>query len=99
MASTRIAPGVLDDFDRIAAHLAKHGVADASSRLAAIISTLGILTDNPLVGRRYRDELWELVIGRGARGYVTCYRYLPVLDVVMILDIRAQREAGYVCID
>jgi len=36
-----------------------------------------------------------LVIGRDATGYVALYRYLSEFDTVLILAIRAQREAGY----
>ena len=37
----------------------------------------------------------ELVIGRGAHGYVGLYRYIPEIDTVFLLAIRSQREAGY----
>jgi toxin ParE1/3/4 len=37
----------------------------------------------------------ELVIGRGSRGYVALYRYVPEMDIVFILALRSQREAGY----
>jgi len=38
----------------------------------------------------------ELVIGRGAVGYMALYRYVAGIDTVFVLVIRAQREAGYV---
>jgi len=37
----------------------------------------------------------ELVIGKGTRGYVALYRYVPTLDTVFVLAIRGQRDAGY----
>ena len=37
----------------------------------------------------------ELVIGRGTRGYVALYRYVPALDTVFVLAVQAQREAGF----
>lgn len=37
----------------------------------------------------------ELIIGRGSRGYVALYRYVPEIDTVFVLAIRSQREAGY----
>jgi toxin ParE1/3/4 len=33
--------------------------------------------------------------GRGSRGYVALYRYVPEVDTVFLLAIRSQREAGY----
>lgn len=39
--------------------------------------------------------LRELVIGKRARGYVALYRYVAEIDVVFVLAIRSQREAGW----
>lgn len=50
---------------------------------------------DPLIGRRVRADLRELVIGRRAHGYVALYRYVAELDTVFVLAIRAQKEAGY----
>ena len=36
-----------------------------------------------------------LVLSRGRHGYIAKYRWLPVEDVVLILAVRHQREAGY----
>lgn len=91
----RLAPAVLDDFDRIVEHLHQYEVEAADARVAAIISALDVLADNPLIGRPVGDDRRELLIGRGSRGYVALYRYLPVLDIALVLAVRAQREAGY----
>jgi hypothetical protein len=37
----------------------------------------------------------ELVIGRGARGYVALYRYVTRIETAFELAIRHPREAGY----
>lgn len=95
MASVRLAPGVLDDLDRIVDHLHQHEVEDAEARVEQIISALDVLSDNPLVGRPAGDDRRELVIGRDSRGYVALYRYLRVIDTTLVLAIRAQREGGY----
>ena len=63
--------------------------------MKGITSAVGILEDNPLVGKPAKDGLRELVIGRGANGYVALYRYLEEIDTVFVLAIRGQREAGY----
>ncbi|MBS7455726.1 type II toxin-antitoxin system RelE/ParE family toxin [Coralloluteibacterium stylophorae] len=95
MARVRLAPGVFDDLDRIVEHLHQHDVETADVRGAQIISALDVLADNPLIGRPAGDDRRELLIGRDGPGYVALYRYLSVLDTVLVLAIRAQREAGY----
>jgi toxin ParE1/3/4 len=95
VARVRLAPGVIDDLDRIVSHLQHHEVEAAEARVAEILSAFDVIADNPLIGRPVDDERRELVIGRGSHGYVALYRYLPVIDTALILAIRAQREAGY----
>jgi plasmid stabilization system protein ParE len=90
-----LAPEVGDDFDRILAHLLEQQVSNAASRVEDIIRAIDVLERNPLIGRPVRADLRELVIGRGARGYVALYRYVPELDTAFVLAIRGQKEAGY----
>ena len=66
-----------------------------SKRIAEILQAVQILVNNPLMGRPVRGGKRELVIGRGARGYVALYRYVPKIDTVFLLAVRSQREAGY----
>lgn len=95
MAAVRLAPGVIDDLDRIVDHLLRHEVAAAETRVAGIVSALDVLALNPQIGRPVGEDRRELVIGRDAQGYVALYRYLPVLDIALVLAIRGQQEAGY----
>jgi toxin ParE1/3/4 len=95
VARIDLAPEVADDFERIFEHLAQHDPDAASRRLPEIIEALSVLASNPLIGRPARNELRELVIGRRTKGYVALYRCLPDIDVVFVLAIRGQREAGY----
>jgi toxin ParE1/3/4 len=95
VAGVRLAPGVIEDLDRIVDHLHRHEVEGAEARVAEIISAFDVLTDNPLIGRPAGDDRRELLIGRGSHGYVALYRYLPMIDITLILAIRAQREGGY----
>jgi hypothetical protein len=37
----------------------------------------------------------ELILSRGHYGYIAKYRWLPDEDVVLILAVRHQLEAGY----
>ena len=48
-----------------------------------MLRALLILEAHPLIARRFDDHLRELVISRGKR------------DVVRVLALRHQREAGY----
>jgi toxin ParE1/3/4 len=87
---------VIDDFDRILEHLRQHESADGSGRIEGIVQAIDVLHDNPNIGRPVGDGLRELVIGRDTRGYVALYRYLVEWDLVTVLAVRSQREAGYV---
>jgi len=89
------APEVVDDFDRILEHLLEHEAADAVSRIQDIVAANDVLQRNPCLGRPAAGDNRELVIGRGARGYVALYRYADAIDTVLVLAIRGQREAGY----
>ena len=95
MSRIELAPEAGDDFDRILNHLIEHEAADAKSRIEDIMRAIDVLERNPLIGRRVRADLRELVIGRRARGYVALYRYVTELDRVFVLAIRGQKEAGY----
>ena len=95
MPRIELSPEVLDDFDRILDHLVEHEVADAPERIAAIVQAVDVLAHSPLIGRRAEGESRELIIGRDSRGYVALYRFDPVLDLVLVLGVRSQREAGY----
>lgn len=95
MTRVRLAPGVIEDLDRIVGHLHRHQIEGAEARAGEIISAFDVLADNPLIGRPAGDDQRELLIGRGTRGYVALYRYLPMIDIALILAIRAQREGGY----
>lgn len=91
----RLGAGVMEDLDRIAAWLRHHEVEDAETRADEIVSALDVLAGNPLIGRPVQQDRRELVMGRGSRGYVALYRYAAIADTVVVLAIRAQREAGY----
>ena len=95
MSRIELAPKIADDFDRILVHLAEYDAVNAPSRLQDIIAAIDVLERNPLIGRPDTAGNRELVIGRGARGYVALYRYAAAIDTVFILAVRSQREAGY----
>jgi plasmid stabilization system protein ParE len=96
MARIELAPEVLDDFDRIFDHIANFNVDSAPQRIEEITKAIDILETSPLIGRPVRSGATrELIIGRATHAYVALYRYLPDIDTVFVLAIRAQRESGY----
>lgn len=95
MSRIEFAPEITQDFDRILDHLAEHEVQDAVSRIQDIVAAIDVLERNPLIGRPTAGLNRELVIGRGARGYVALYRHAAEIDTVLVLAIRSQREGGY----
>lgn len=95
MPRIELAPEVLEDFDRFLDHLSEYSAENTLERMAEITAAIQILAHSPSIGRKAAAGKRELVIGRGSRGYVALYRYIPAIDTVFVLAIRSQREAGY----
>ncbi|HEX8738642.1 MAG TPA: type II toxin-antitoxin system RelE/ParE family toxin [Casimicrobiaceae bacterium] len=83
------------DFERIIEFLLAQGREDAARALTEIRSAISLLETHPMIGRRVAGELRELVISYGRSGYLAVYRFDAVPDIVRVLRIRHQREAGY----
>ncbi|MCA0240382.1 MAG: type II toxin-antitoxin system RelE/ParE family toxin [Proteobacteria bacterium] len=60
-----------------------------------VFDALDLLQRHPLIGRPAGGDRRELVIGRGTRGYVARYRFDEAADIVHVLALRTQREAGF----
>ncbi|MBK9349766.1 MAG: type II toxin-antitoxin system RelE/ParE family toxin [Sulfuritalea sp.] len=95
MSRIELAPEISEDFERILDHLARHQVEQPEARIREIIEALDVLEHNPLIGRPVAKGKRELVIGRRSRGYIALYSYLATPDIVLVLALRSQREAGY----
>jgi toxin ParE1/3/4 len=95
MTRIELAPQISEDLERILGHLVEHEAADIAGRITAITRAINVLEDNPHLGRPTGNDLRELVIGRGSQGYIALYRYVPAIDIVFVLAVRSQREAGY----
>lgn len=95
MTRLELAPEVLADFDRFFDHLAAFGADNIPGRIAELVQGLQVLTHSPLIGRKLKGGMRELVVGQGGRGYVALYRFLPAIDTAFVLAVRHQREAGY----
>ena len=83
------------DVERIIEFLLKSSPESALQTLENMRSAIGILEAHPVIGRRIDERMRELVISREAIGYLALYRFDPAFDIVRILRIRHQREAGY----
>ena len=83
------------DLDRLTEFLLKEAPLSAVTAIDTIMDGIQILERHPLIGRRCEQDLRELVIAYGQRGYVALYSYEPRADVVLILALRHQREAGF----
>lgn len=94
MTRIELAPEVLLDFDRFLEHLAKFD-EDVPGRIAEIVEAIQILKHSPEIGRKVKAGKRELVIGHASHGYVALYRFVQEIDVIFVLALRAQREAGY----
>jgi plasmid stabilization system protein ParE len=95
VAQVVLAPEAYLDLDRITEFLAETTPEAAPDAIDDIFEAIFLLARHPMIGRRMDDELRELVISRGATGYVALYRYEPVSVTIRILRIRHQRESGF----
>jgi len=83
------------DLDRLVQSVAGGGPEAMEAVVDVIADAVEILARHPLIGRIAEQSLRELVISRGKTGYIALYDYDPDDDCVVILALRAQREAGY----
>lgn len=94
MAQVIYAHRALADLERLTDFLLASDPRAAGSTAELIIEAVSVLAHHPLIGRSTDEDLRELVISRGKSGYVALYSHELVEDVVLILSIRHQREAG-----
>jgi plasmid stabilization system protein ParE len=95
MARVQITVRALADLERLFDFLAEHNPKLARERMLSVRRALELLADHPLLGRQAEDGRRELILSRGRFGYVAKYRWVPAQDVILILAVRHQLEAGY----
>ena len=83
------------DLEELVDFLRTHQAEYAVETIDLILNALNILEQHPHMGRLVQNQLRELIISRGKTGYVALYEYDEAADVVLVLAIRHQREAGY----
>ena len=95
MARVEVTVRALRDLERLFDFVAEADPERALAQLSSVRAAFEVLADHPLLGRVAEDGRRELVLSRGRYGYIAKYRWLPSEDVVLILAVRHQREAGY----
>lgn len=95
MARVEITERALADLERLFDFIAADDPERARARLLSVRNAFALLADHPLLGRIAEDGRRELVLARGRHGYIAKYRWLPAHEVVLILAVRHQLEAGY----
>ena len=95
MARVQIAVRALADLERLFDFLAEQNPKLARERMLSVRRAFELLADHPLLGRQAEDGRRELILSRGRFGYVAKYRWVPAEDVILILAVRHQLEAGY----
>jgi plasmid stabilization system protein ParE len=95
MARVQITVRALADLERLFDFLAEHNPKLARERMLSVRRAFELLADHPLLGRQAEDGRRELILSRGRFGYVAKYRWVPAEDLILILVVRHQLEAGY----
>lgn len=95
MARVQITVRALADLERLFDFLAEYNPKLARERMLSVRRALELLADHPLLGRQAEDGRRELILSRGRFGYVAKYRWVPAEEVILILAVRHQLEAGY----
>ena len=95
MARVQITTRALADLERLFDFLADHNPKLARERMLSVRRAFQLLSDHPMLGRQAEDGRGELILSRGRFGYVAKIRWVPAEDVVLVLAVRHQLEAGY----
>ena len=85
------------DLERIYEFNFKRDPASALEHIEKILDAVQVLGRHPEIGREVggMPPQRELVISCGSSGYVALYEHSRLENVVRVVAIRHQREAGY----
>jgi len=95
MATVEITRRALADLERLFDFIAAEDPQKAREQILSARKALELLAEHPLLGRAAEEGRRELILSRGRYGYIAKYRWLPAEDVVLVLAVRHQLEAGY----
>lgn len=92
-----LADEALADLERILEFNLEREPDTAIEHIELIRSAVLILDVHPELGRLVAGpfSLRELVISRGKSGYVALYEYDEANELIRVVAVRHQREAGY----
>jgi len=90
-----LSAAALRDLERLQDFLREAGDPLEADLLEFVTDALDVLTHQPGIGRPLPGGQRELIIGRGASGYLAQYWLDRVHSVVLVGRIRHQRESGY----
>jgi plasmid stabilization system protein ParE len=95
VARVEVSERALTDLERLFDFIAEEDPTRARMQLLSVRRAFELLADHPLLGREAEAGRRELILSRGRYGYIAKCRWVPAEDVVLILAVRHQREAGY----
>ena len=85
-----------DDVQRLVEFLIESDIDVALATFGMIEEGVSVLKNHPEIGRpTEEDNLRELVISRGRTGYIALYAFDVLLELVVVLRVKHQREADY----
>jgi len=84
------------DVVRLVEFLIETDIETALETVAIIENGVSLLVKHPQIGRPTETKhLRELVISRGSTGYVALYEFDELLELVIVLRVKHQREADF----
>jgi plasmid stabilization system protein ParE len=95
VATVEVTQRALTDLERLFDFIAAENPQKAREQILSVRKAFELLADHPLLGRSAEAGRRELILSRGRYGYVAKYRWLPAEDIILILAVRHQLEAGY----
>jgi plasmid stabilization system protein ParE len=95
MARVEVTRRALRGLGRLFEFIAIEDQVRARDHVLSVGRAFELLAEHPLLGRDSEDGRRELVLARGRYGNIAEHRWLPAEEVVLILAMRHQREAGY----
>lgn len=95
MAQLIYSSRALADLERLTDFLIATDPVAALATVGLVTEAVQILENHPLIGRPAEQGLRELVISRGRSGYLALYSHEQAHDLVLVLAVRHQREAGF----
>jgi len=94
-STVEITQRALADLERLFDFIATEKPQRTREQILSVRKAFELPADHPLLGRSAEEGRRQLILSRGRYGYIAKYRWLPAEDIVLILAVRHQLEAGY----